>query len=121
MGGSYTSPALKHVLGYEAEDWIGKQIDTLDVRASSELRVGLWMDVKQLRPESSFTLEVSALHADGDRRTMELSAVNLMSNAAVAGIVLTLRDVTADRTMEHQLSYRANHDAMTGLANRPAS
>ena len=115
---SYTSPALKHVLGYEAEDWVGRQVDTLDVRASGELRVGLWMDVRQLRPESSFTLEVSALHADGDRRTMELSAVNLTSNAAVAGIVLTLRDVTADRTLEHQLSYRANHDAMTGLANR---
>ncbi len=115
---SYTSPALKHVLGYESEDWIGRQVDTLDVRASSELRVGLWMDVRQLRAESSFTLEVSALHADGDRRTMELSAVNLMSNVAVAGIVLTLRDVTADRTLEHQLTYRANHDALTGLANR---
>jgi PAS domain S-box-containing protein len=114
----YTSPALKHVLGYESTDWVGRQVESLDVRASSELRVGLWMDVRQLRPESSFTLEVSALHADGDRRTMELSAVNLMSNVAVAGIVVTLRDVTADRTLEHQLSYRANHDALTGLANR---
>lgn len=115
---SYTSPALKHVLGYEGQDWIGKQVDSLDVRASAELRAGLWIDVRQLRPESSITLEVSALHADGERRTMELSAVNLMSNVAVAGIVVTLRDVTANRTLEHQLSYRADHDALTGLANR---
>ncbi len=78
----------------------------------------LWADVKRLPAEGSLTLEVSALHADGERRTMELSAVNLMSNVAVAGIVLTLRDVTANRTLERQLSYRADHDSLTGLANR---
>ena len=115
---SYTSPALKYVLGYEHDEWVGRPIDSLDVTASSELRVGLWMDVRQLRPDSSITLEVSALHADGERRTMELSAVNLIQNVAVCGTVVTLRDVTADRTLEHQLSYRANHDALTGLANR---
>ena len=49
---------------------------------------------------------------------MELSAVNLTANIAVAGIVLTLRDVTANRTLERQLSYRADHDSLTGLANR---
>jgi diguanylate cyclase (GGDEF)-like protein/PAS domain S-box-containing protein len=115
---SYTSPALKHVLGYEGDEWVGRPVDTLDVQASSELRAGLWMDVRQLRPESSITLEVSAMHADGERRVMELSAVNLMSNVAVAGTVLTFRDITANRTLEHQLSYRADHDALTGLANR---
>ncbi|MGZ4767419.1 MAG: putative bifunctional diguanylate cyclase/phosphodiesterase [Ilumatobacteraceae bacterium] len=115
---SYTSPALKYVLGYENDEWVGRPIDSLDVRASSELRVGLWMDVRQLRPDSSITLEVSALHADGERRTMELSAVNLIQNVAVSGTVVTLRDVTATRTLEHQLSYRADHDALTGLANR---
>jgi diguanylate cyclase (GGDEF)-like protein len=49
---------------------------------------------------------------------MELSAVNLTENVSVAGIVLTLRDVTANRTLERQLSYRADHDSLTGLANR---
>ncbi len=115
---SYTSPALHTVLGYDSDEWVGRQITTLDVRAMNELRVGLWMDVKQLPPDGSLTLEVSALHADGQRRTMELSAVNLTSNVAVAGIVLTLRDVTANRTLERQLSYRADHDSLTGLANR---
>ena len=32
--------------------------------------------------------------------------------------MLTLRDVTANRTLERQLSYRADHDSLTGLANR---
>ena len=111
---SYTSPALHTVLGYEADDWVGKRVEDLEIRASSEL----WADVKGLLPEGSLTVEVSALHADGERRTMELSAVNLIFNIAVSGIVLTLRDVTANRTLERQLSYRADHDSLTGLANR---
>ena len=115
---SYTSPALYTVLGYEADQWVGAEVEMLDVRATGELRAGLWSVVRHLPPDGSMTLEVSAMHADGERRTMELSAVNLMSNVAVAGIVLTLRDVTANRTLERQLSYRADHDSLTGLANR---
>ncbi|HEX3090554.1 MAG TPA: EAL domain-containing protein, partial [Ilumatobacteraceae bacterium] len=111
---SYASPALQAVLGYDEGEWVGMQVSELDIRAG----VDLWADVKRLAPEDSLTIEVSALHADGERRTMEFSAVNLMSNVAVAGIVLTLRDVTANRTLERQLSYRADHDSLTGLANR---
>jgi diguanylate cyclase (GGDEF)-like protein/PAS domain S-box-containing protein len=111
---SYASPALQTVLGYNNVDWVGALVTDLDIRASHEL----WADVKQLPAEDSLTIEVSAMHADGERRTMELSAVNLMTNVAVSGIVLTLRDVTANRTLERQLSYRADHDSLTGLANR---
>ena len=111
---SYASPALQTVLGHDCDDWVGAQFGDLDIRAKGEL----WSNIAQLPPEGSLTVEVSALHADGERRTMELSAVNLMSNVAVAGVVLTLRDVTANRTLERQLSYRADHDSLTGLANR---
>jgi diguanylate cyclase (GGDEF)-like protein/PAS domain S-box-containing protein len=111
---SYASPALQTVLGHHCEDWVGAQFESLDIRAKGDL----WSEIAQLQPEGSLTVEVSASHADGERRTMELSAVNLMSNVAVAGVVLTLRDVTANRTLERQLSYRADHDSLTGLANR---
>ncbi|HZX55303.1 MAG TPA: EAL domain-containing protein, partial [Ilumatobacteraceae bacterium] len=114
---SYTSPALQTVLGYDAQQWVGGRFDVLDVRRTGDHQ-DLWSEIKDLAPEESLTVEVSALHSDGERRTMELSAVNLMSNIAVAGIVLTLRDVTANRTLERQLSYRADHDSLTGLANR---
>jgi diguanylate cyclase (GGDEF)-like protein/PAS domain S-box-containing protein len=114
---SYTSPALQTVLGFDGQEWIGGQFEALDVRATGEHH-DLWTEIKALAPEDSLTVEISALHHDGERRTMELSAVNLTSNVAVAGIVLTLRDVTANRTLERQLSYRADHDSLTGLANR---
>ncbi|MEP7201108.1 MAG: EAL domain-containing protein [Ilumatobacteraceae bacterium] len=115
---SYTSPALRTVLGYEGDLWVGLALEAVDIRANGELQAGLWSDFKNLPNEGSLTIEVSVLHAKGEWRTMELSAVNLMSNVAVAGIVLTLRDVTEHRTLERQLSYRADHDSLTGLANR---
>jgi diguanylate cyclase (GGDEF)-like protein/PAS domain S-box-containing protein len=115
---SYASPALKAVLGFEPEEWVGRRIEALDVRATRELRAGLWMDVRQLRPNTAIAVEVSARHANGEQRTMELSAVNLIDNAAVAGIVLTLRDVTSSRLIERQLTFRTEHDPLTGLATR---
>ena len=36
----------------------------------------------------------------------------------MAGLVLTLRDVTEQRQLEEQLKYQAFHDALTGLPNR---
>ena len=115
---SYTSPALQTVLGFDVEEWVGSEVEGLDVRANGGLHGELWEEIKELPPEGSLTVEVSVLHANGERRTMELAAVNLTANVAVSGIVLTLRDVTANRTLERQLSYRADHDSLTGLANR---
>src|SRR6185295_18609164 len=115
---SYTSPAVQTVLGFDVQEWVGSEVEGLDIRSNGGQHTGLWEEIKALPPDGSLTVEVSVLHANGERRTMELAAVNLTANIAVAGIVLTLRDVTANRTLERQLSYRADHDSLTGLANR---
>src|SRR4029077_17734361 len=78
---SYPSPALLSVLGYDGEEWVGGQFEVLDIRRTAEHH-DLWAEIKDLAPEDSLTVEVSALHRDGERRTMELSAVNLMANVA---------------------------------------
>jgi diguanylate cyclase (GGDEF)-like protein len=50
--------------------------------------------------------------------TMEVTVTDLRSDAAVAGIVLTGRDVTDRKALEVELRHRALHDPLTGLANR---
>ena len=45
-------------------------------------------------------------------------ASDLRADPTVAGLVLTLRDVTEQRQLEEQLKYQAFHDALTGLPNR---
>jgi len=37
---------------------------------------------------------------------------------AIVGVVVSFRDVSSQRRLSEQLSYQANHDALTGLVNR---
>ncbi|GIG56200.1 hypothetical protein Lfu02_05720 [Longispora fulva] len=49
---------------------------------------------------------------------VEASARDLSGDATVGGLVLTLHDVTERRQLERELTHRAFHDPLTGLANR---
>ncbi|MBD0695907.1 hypothetical protein BG452_22035 [Streptomyces sp. CBMA123] len=48
----------------------------------------------------------------------EVRYTDLRDDPTVGGLVLTLRDVTEQRQMERELTHRAFHDSLTGLANR---
>jgi diguanylate cyclase (GGDEF)-like protein/PAS domain S-box-containing protein len=55
---------------------------------------------------------------DGVAVQVQVRASDLRADPTVAGLVLTLRDVTEQRQLEEQLKYQAFHDALTGLPNR---
>ena len=55
---------------------------------------------------------------DGGHVRVLTKASDLRDDPAVAGLVITLRDVTEQRQLEEQLKYQAFHDALTGLPNR---
>ncbi len=54
----------------------------------------------------------------GSWRHLEFLGVNLLDEPAVAGVVLTARDVTDRELLACELTRRATHDSLTGLANR---
>ena len=49
---------------------------------------------------------------------LQVRCSDLRRDSTVGGLVLTLRDVTAQRQLEEELKHRAFHDALTGLPNR---
>ncbi len=57
-------------------------------------------------------------HADGGYRAFEVVSRNMLTDPVVAGIVLTMRDVTLRTALEDKLKYQAFHDDLTNLANR---
>ncbi|MDX3451829.1 bifunctional diguanylate cyclase/phosphodiesterase [Streptomyces sp. ME02-8801-2C] len=55
---------------------------------------------------------------DGSHIEVEVRCRDLRQDRTVGGLVITLRDVTEQRQLEHELTQRAFHDSLTGLPNR---
>ncbi len=111
----YASPSAEHVLGNE--DPIGMQLaDIIHPVDRARLADVLAKVRAGGRPQEG--LDFRAL---GRRRTavmLEMHCRDLRDDATVAGIVVTLRDVTERRQLERELTHQAFHDSLTGLANR---
>ncbi|MHB9857715.1 aminotransferase class I/II-fold pyridoxal phosphate-dependent enzyme [Streptomyces sp. YIM S03343] len=54
----------------------------------------------------------------GERIEVEVRCRDLREDETIGGLVVTLRDVTEQRQLEHELTQRAFHDPLTGLPNR---
>ncbi|MDI6102213.1 EAL domain-containing protein [Actinoplanes sp. NEAU-A12] len=63
-------------------------------------------------------IELTAVRAGGRTVEIECDLRDLRDDPTVAGLVVTLRDVTERRGLEKDLTHQAFHDALTGLANR---
>ncbi|GAA1626358.1 putative bifunctional diguanylate cyclase/phosphodiesterase [Catellatospora bangladeshensis] len=66
------------------------------------------------------TADWVVLRCDGQQTEVEAICRDLRAEPAIAGIVVTLRDVTTQRRLQRDLAYHAFHDALTHLANRTA-
>jgi len=67
--------------------------------------------------ENEFDLKINS--SDEEERIIEVSAsrtLNEQNNAI--GFIIVLRDVSQERKLTSALEYQANHDALTGCANR---
>ena len=62
--------------------------------------------------------ELRATNRDGTDRWFGIRASNLSNDPAVGGMVVNLHDITDRKRAEDELSHKAFHDSLTGLANR---
>jgi diguanylate cyclase (GGDEF)-like protein/PAS domain S-box-containing protein len=63
-------------------------------------------------------IEVHTGHPDGSPRWFGMRLVNLMDESSVGALVINIHDVTDRKRAEEELTHRAFHDSLTGLANR---
>jgi diguanylate cyclase (GGDEF)-like protein/PAS domain S-box-containing protein len=113
----YQSTALKHLLGYDPADTVGKNVfdlvhrdDTEHVRAAFR-RIA---ETRQLTEPVEFRLR----HRDGGWRTFESLGTNCLANPHIRGIVWNSRDVTDRKVIQQRIQHLAYHDNLTGLPNR---
>jgi diguanylate cyclase (GGDEF)-like protein/PAS domain S-box-containing protein len=112
---TFITASCRSVLGFSPEELVGTRLtglvhtDDLDLCLQQLATLGVG-------GEANLTLRMR--HADGRALSMEGVISNLLADDSVAGLTLTIRDVTARRELEDQLAFQAFHDSLTGMANR---
>ncbi|MGC8509994.1 MAG: putative bifunctional diguanylate cyclase/phosphodiesterase, partial [Acidimicrobiales bacterium] len=108
--------ALGDLVGYATSDLVGRDLATLrhhdDEDAAHERAIRLTDDLTQQRDVMRF------VRRDGHVITTEASTSAARDDAGRAFAVVSLRDITEERSLTARLADLALHDSLTGLANR---
>jgi diguanylate cyclase (GGDEF)-like protein/PAS domain S-box-containing protein len=111
------SGAFARLLGQDPEFAIGRPLLDYVVDAQQARVCAALLDAT-LR-QGTTTFEATLHHRDNVRTVpLELSAVNLLDDPVVQGVVVTAYDITPLREAQDSLQYLASHDPLTDLANR---
>ena len=115
----YASPGLSRTLGHLPAEWDGRDVADLGADESDRDLIGSRLAAAGADAGvRSIEFEVTLGCHDGQRRHAEGVVVDRRNDGAIGGLVVTFRDITEQRDLERQLSHRAFHDELTGLANR---
>jgi diguanylate cyclase (GGDEF)-like protein/PAS domain S-box-containing protein len=115
---SYASPRAGALLGVDGDSLVGRSLAESLGAAESD-RVACQLRAVVALPLGAHD-EVLGVFVDGagDARDFEMSIVNMLGDNDVAGLVVTMRDVTVKRELTRELEQRVFHDDLTQLANR---
>src|SRR5262249_8753758 len=114
---TYVSPAAQRVWGREPDAVLGTSMIDL---IHPEDRQAAQVHFAEVVLQHGLTLatELRLQHANDTWRDFEVVATNLLGQPAVAGVVVTYRDVTERKAFERQLRHLAFHDPLSQLPNR---
>jgi diguanylate cyclase (GGDEF)-like protein/PAS domain S-box-containing protein len=116
----WANPAAERLLGRSAQGLRGRPLRrAVALRSSSDRRDILAVLSNAVDGQSAALPADAVLHtADGQEIAVEGVASALRTGGSVSGAVLVLRDVSDKRRANAEVSFRASHDALTGLVNR---
>ena len=113
----YQSTSVKHLLGYDPADMLGKnQFDLVHRDDVANMREAFKQLIEAGQMEAP--IEFRARNCEGAWRTLESIGKNCLNNPEVGGIIVNTRDVTDRKVIQEHIQHLAFHDALTGLPNR---
>jgi len=113
----YQSPAIKRVLGVEAEAVVGQKLAAV-VHPDDRARFLASLGELMTKPANVVAGEGRVMDSNGIWRHLEFTGTDQRNNTSIGGVVLNVRDVSERKQLEEQLRHQALHDPLTNLANR---
>lgn len=115
---TYVSPAVTPFLGYRPEALLHSRWGSLTTPEDAEIAQALLDDAFRAPAGSSFSVQVRVVTSAGGICWAHMRATNHLDEPAVRGVVINIRDITAEREVESRLQRQALQDPLTGLPNR---
>lgn len=118
----FVNPAALQTLGFEAEEFIGREPHEL-IRCrlpGSDLSGPMACPVRKTLVDGSSSAcdAESFTRKDGTLFPVEYQVTPMLQDGRVSGAVAAFHDITRRRRIEEEIRYRANYDTLTGLPNR---
>ena len=114
----YVSPSVRQLLGYDAADLLGGRLDEV-VHPDRLAGVRDWIAALLRAPDGhTERIETRLRAADGRWVYVDVIATNWLGDDDLQAAVVSLRDNSARRALEDQLSRQAFTDSLTGMPNR---
>ena len=112
----YATPSTVAIFG--EVDAVGKRFWDLVAEQDREDVTRTFMRLRERARFGPRVVEKQTTRKDGTSVHLQARCSDLRAEPNVAGLVFTLRDVTAQHKLEDELKHRAFHDSLTGLPNR---
>lgn len=113
----YISPAVERVIGFPAEEIIGKSIFDF-AEGTHKHTLKRMLDNVVENTVSSVKDSISTRTDKGKEIFVEVDMKNQLSEPSINGIVVNWRDITERVSSEKRIEYLANYDDLTELPNR---
>lgn len=119
---TWLNPVAERLTGWTLADAVGQPISAVFNIIDAETRVATPSPAtSSIRQDGPVGLprQTLLISRDGTESGVEDTAAPIRNSAGeILGSVLVFHDVTAQRRMSGELTFRATHDALTGLVNR---
>ena len=116
------NPMAEQLTGWKAEEARSKTLGEVFYLINEYTRKPVSNPVEQVLQENKvfgLTERILLIARDGTEYAIEHSAAPIRDRQGkMVGAILIFHDVTESRNLNHQLSWQATHDALTGLYNR---
>ncbi len=104
---TFVSSSLKRVLGYQPDEFVGKNISQFFVDPA-QFAQRPRMGTESLSPELMFKMEAEMYHKDGSIRFMQMNGQVLTKNGVPNEVLVNAYDITKRRQDEKRISHLIN-------------